>query len=544
MPRQILLNDEARREILSGIAQVAEVVGATLGPRGQTVILSRQIGSALITKDGVTVARSISLADPWQNEGAKLVQEVAGRTDTSAGDGTTATVILTHAIYAEGHRHITAGADPQAIERGIALGALAAVASVRALALPVEQKNEQRLIAAATIAANGDLELGSVIGRAVSHAGLEGAYTLDPSPTPETTFQTTPGFQFERGLLKHPQFMTDPGHGMAVLAPCNVFVTDRRLIDGAQTQRILQTYMEKARSRPLLIVAEDCEGAALQTILANNRRQLPDGSMLPPICFVRTPGAGATRKDDLQDLAIYCGAKPFLVMKGELPETATIEDFGSADRVLVTPHRTTIVGGHGAPIVIDERKDELRARIKDPETKDFDRSLLERRLAALSASIVVIRIGSRVNSKLLEKRDRAQDAHNAAMGTLQEGIVPGGGVALARAVKAVEAAAAKLRGDQRLGALTVAAALTAPLRQLATNCGEPADVVIARVMRCRGAEGFNGATGIYEDLVEAGIVDSAKVVRLALENAAELAGLLLTAKALVVDVPEKQVSHA
>ena len=213
MPRQILLNDEARREILSGIAQVAEVVGATLGPRGQTVILSRQIGSALITKDGVTVARSISLADPWQNEGAKLVQEVAGRTDTSAGDGTTATVILTHAIYAEGHRHITAGADPQAIERGIALGALAAVASVRALALPVEQKNEQRLIAAATIAANGDLELGSVIGRAVSHAGLEGAYTLDPSPTPETTFQTTPGFQFERGLLKHPQFMTDPGHG-------------------------------------------------------------------------------------------------------------------------------------------------------------------------------------------------------------------------------------------------------------------------------------------------------------------------------------------
>lgn len=539
MAKQIILHDEARQAALRGMTTVAEVVGATLGPRGKTVVLGRPLVAAIVTKDGVTVARSISLPDPWENEGAKLIQEVAQKTNVEAGDGTTAATILTHAIFKEGIRQITAGADALAVERGIAKAVDVVVAKLKSLAVKVKQTDVARLSAVATVSANGDVEMGEVIGRAISIAGVEGNYSLDEGVTEKMDLEIAEGLQLDRGLLD-PAFATQPG-GIALLSPCNILITDRRLIDTKEMYAILQTYLDANKSVPLLIIAEDIEQGAKQILVTNNLR--PEVHLT--VCPVRAPGSGPIKKALLEDIAVMTGTKPCMTAQGGDPAKIKFEDLGSAERVMVTPHRTTIVGGHGARAAIELRKDELRALIADPETKDFDRSMAEKRLAALNASIAVIKLGKSIHSKLLEKRDRAEDSVNATRGALQEGIVPGGGVALVRCLPALRKAIERMHGDVKVGAKIVAHSLTAPLYRIAQNAGASGDVVVYDVLEYdKVSYGYNAATGNYEDLIEANIVDPVKVVRLALQNAAELAGLLLTSAAMVVDLPEPKVVPA
>lgn len=564
MPKQLKFQNDAREAMLEGMNIVADAVCATFGPRGQTVVLSRQFGPPLVTKDGVTVARDIVLADRWQNEGAKLIQEVAQRTNTEAGDGTTAATALARALFAEGQRRVAQGADRRAIERGMHLAVDQVVKKLKEIAKPVTQDDLETITAVATIAANGDETLGRVIAECIQQVGLEGVITLDQSPTTETTKDVSDGLQFDKGFIA-PVFMANRAHGKTIFENCNVFVTDRRMIDDQQMAAFLQAYLAGCGKSPLLIVCEDCEGAALQLLAVNNGRAI---DVVP----VRTPGAGASKKEEIEDIAIFCGAKPYMVQTGDDPAKLRIEDLGSADRVIVTPFRTTIIGGHGQQLRIDTRKDELRSRLKEPNLQEFAKAQLERRLALLSASIAVIRIGASIHSKLLEKRDRVEDSVNATLGSLKEGVVPGGGTALIRCMPGLDSFAATLSGDERVGAEIVSECLSEPLSCIASNAGVDADLIIdcvwsfgqeihlpwwarllplpllytidrsyAHIRACRSATfgwGYNAADDAFQDMVEAGIIDPVKVVRLSLQNAAELAGLLLTCAALAVEFPD------
>jgi chaperonin GroEL len=517
--------------------QVASAVGATLGPRGQTVVLSRpDPAPPLVTKDGVTVAKNITLADPWEQQGAKLIQEVAQRTNAEAGDGTTAATVLTHAMFREGVKQVTAGADPQAVERGIRIASACVVETLRQLAVPIRDTDLDEITSIATISANGDTEMGSVIAQAIAAAGLEGNFSLDTSPTLETSFTVSEGLEFRRGFVA-PHFVADRARLQTVFEQCRVLVTDRRLIDPKPLAIFLQRYAAAAAGVPLLIIAEDIEQGALQLLAANQ------GNNGLFTCPVRTPGSGPSKKDEIEDIAILTGAKFFSVSRGDDPSAAILEDLGGAGRVVITPHRTTIVGGWGSPLKIEARKDELRSRIADAETPEFEKALCERRLAALGAKVAVIRIGSSVQSKLLEKRDRAEDSLNATLAALREGIVPGGGTALIRCLPNLAAQIEQMTGDERTGARIVAQSLTAPLHRIASNAGQKADVVVGGALGWNdvaGSEhtGYNASADRFENLIAAGVIDPVKVVRLAFQNAAELAGLLLTAAALVVEISD------
>jgi chaperonin GroEL len=542
-----LKNEEARKAILAGMAETAEIVGSTLGPRGQTVVLGRPYGPALITKDGVTVAKQIAVADPFENEGVKLIQEVAQKTNMEAGDGTTAATILTHAIFREGVKVVAAGANSMAIERGIRKAVDCVVAHLQEIAIPVAQGDFGSILHVATIAANGDAEMGEVIAKAVHRIGVEGVCRVDTSPTLETTVVFSEGMQFERGLLA-PFFMTDPSRVIAIHENCNIFITDRRMIDQQQMAIFLQRYIELAGKAPLLLIAEDVAEGALQVLAVNSpqARAMKQQPSSAPVVAVRAPGSGPSKKDEIEDIAIFTGARAYTIGMGDEFTNLRLEDLGSADRVEVTPYRTTIIGGHGAPIRLETRKDEMRSRIAEPTIKDFDKSELERRLAFLSTSVAVIKIGSSVHSKLLEKRDRVEDSVNATRAALKEGIVPGGGTALIRCLPALEALLNTLLDDEKTGARIIAQALSAPLHRLATNAGKSGDMIVGDVTAMNlmlseislGNYGYNAVTGVCEDLVESGVIDPVKVVRLALQNSAELAGLLLTSSALVIDAPE------
>ncbi len=547
------IEEDARRALLEGMNIVADIVGATLGPRGKPVVLGRPLGAALVTKDGVTVARHLQLADPFQNEGAKLIQEVAAKTNTEAGDGTTAATILCRAIFREGMKLVAAGANATAIERGIQAGVECVVKEIARIATPVDQSDFEAIKAVASIAANSDKEMGEVIARAITKVGVEGVCRVATSPTPKTTLEITDGLEFERGLISA-DFAADQGKGLTTLAQCNIFVTDRRLIDGGQMSEFMQRYVALAVNTPLLIIAEDIAEGALQAMAVNTprarmlREQPPVAIMIP----VKAPGSGPGKKDELQDIAVFTGARPFTISKADDILQVKIEDFGSADEVIITPHRTTIVGGHGQGLRLETRKEEIRARMADDDVKDFEKVQLERRLAVLSASIAIIKIGSSVHVKLLEKRDRVEDSVRATQAALKEGIVPGGGMALIRCLPALRALLAAMAGEQRIGAQIVAQAITQPLHRLASNAGVSGDVIVGEALKMVNDKeawdednntdshtwGYNADKDRFEDLVAAGIVDPAKVVRLSLQTSAELAGLLLTAAALVTDVPE------
>lgn len=543
MAKQILTGGEAHQALLRGMNKVADVVGATLGPRSGTVVLGRPMGAALVTKDGVTVAESISVSDPFENEGAKLIQEAARKTNQEAGDGTTAATILTRAMFLEGVKVVAAGHNAMAVERGMQKGVATVVAALADLAQPVDQTDLDAIRKVATISANSDTEMGDVIARAVHRVGLEGVVMVNTSPTLETTLEITEGLQFERGMVT-PHFMTERSRGITIYEGCNVFVTDRRLIDQNHMGQFLENYLMVCGRVPLLIIAEDIAEGALQVLVVNAGRGL---QVVP----VKTPGSGATKKEELEDIAVWTGARAYTVAGGDDILKVKKEDFGSADRVIVSTRNTTIVGGHGQAIRVETRKDEIRSRIAEPEAKEFEKAQLERRLALLSASVAVIKIGSSVHSKLLEKRDRVEDSVNATKAALKEGIVPGGGVALIRCLPALQAMITSMDGEEKVGAEIVAKALTQPLWRLATNAGQSGDVIVGKVEAFNAYDtvpykspfGYNAATDRMEDLLEVGIIDPAKVVRLALQNSAELAGLLLTSAALVVDLPEPQFTH-
>ena len=539
MSKQFLLHDEARAAILRGMNTAADIVGSTLGPLGGTVVLGRPAGygPAKVTKDGVSTAAELELPDPWENEGAKLIIEVAKRTNQEAGDGTTAATILTRAIFREGCRQITAGCNPHAIKRGIQQAVVCVTDELKRIAQPIPRIGDipdlDTLIHIATIAANGDAEIGTVIGEAVQKAGLEGTYSPDTSPDGKTTYTITEGLQFQRGFIDQ-TFMRDRAAGQTVFHDCNVFVTDRRLVDGPQMVTFLQNYQAKAAHVPLLIIAGDVESAALSTLAVNNLNNIVQA------CAVRTPGTGEARKDEIEDIAILTGARYFQTSNLDLPETATIQDFGSARKVIVTPHHTTIVGGEGAALSIETRKDELRGRLADPKLTDFDRAVCERRLAAISASIVVFHIASKTDSNYREISDRFEDSLRATLAALKEGIVPGGGTALLRTLPALQSLIDTLQGDEKTGAQIIAQSLSAPLRQIATNAGKSGDVIVEKLFTDLNTNGWgwNAAADRFEDMPAAGIIDPAMVVRLALQNSAEQSALLLTAKAMIIDLPE------
>jgi chaperonin GroEL len=555
MAKENQFEEEARKAILTGMATVAAIVGATLGPRGKTVILGRPMGPALITKDGVTVARYISLPDPFENEGAKLIQEVAGKTNAEAGDGTTAATILCHAIFSEGNKIIAAGHNAMSVERGIQRAVGCVREELKKMAQPVDPKDITQIRHVAMIAANSDPVLGDVIARAVHRVGVEGVVMVDTSPTIDTDVEFSEGLQFDRGFLA-PQFMLDRAKGVTVFENCNIFVTDRRLIDGELMGKFLLNYFVQCGQAPLLIIAEDVAEGALQVLVVNNQKrvQIAGRELFCQVCPVKAPGSGPTKKEELEDIAIFSGARAFVIAQGDDITTAGKDDFGSAAKVVITPTRTTIVNGEGSVLRLDTRKDEIRTRIAEPATKEFERAQLERRLALLSASIAVIKIGSAVHSKLLEKRDRVEDSVSATKAALKEGIVPGGGMALMRAIPALRAAIPKMAHEEQIGAQVILSVLDRPLHRLASNSGVSGDLIVGRVLQLVDGVGpyedaadftsslaewgYNAATDRIENLVEAGVIDPVKVVRLALENSAELAGLLLTSAAMVVDIPE------
>jgi chaperonin GroEL len=544
MSKQNLIEEQARKAILDGMETVANIVGATLGPRGKTVILGRPAGipgPALITKDGVTVARYISLPDPFENEGAKLIQEVAGKTNSEAGDGTTAATILCHALFKEGNRLIAAGHNAMAVERGIRRAVDCCRDHLKQMARPIDQADLASIRNVAMIAANSDPELGGIISKALHKVGVEGVVMVDTSPTIDTTLELSEGLQFERGFIS-PHFIVNRAQAVTIYDNCNIFVTDRRLIDGELIGKFLGNYLGMCGQAPLVIIAEDVAEGALQVLAVNNGKQLSiNGRILPcQVCPVKAPGSGPTKKEELEDIAVFTGAQAFTIARGDDILKATKDDFGSAAKVVIANGRTTIIDGQGSPLRIENRKDEIRSRIADPAIKEFERAQLERRLALLSSSIATIKIGSSVHSKLLEKRDRVEDSVNATRAALKEGIVPGGGMALLHCIPHLRRLRENIDAAEAAGVDVVLRALDRPLHRLASNAGASGDLIVGQALEaapCPGW-GFNAATGKFEDLLLAGIIDPVKVVRLALENSAELAGLLLTSAAMVVDVPE------
>ena len=576
MAKEIRFHNHARQSLLAGINAVADLVGSTLGPHGQTVLLDQQIGPGKITKDGVTVARHVRLADRWEDEGAKLIQETAQRTDTEAGDGTTASTILCRALYREGIRQINRGADPQALERGIHLAVSRVISCIATISTPIRHTDRNAVYNIAHIATNGDVELANVIADAIHHAGPKGVYRIDDAEAPVTALVTPLGYEFQRGLLK-PNFMNAPGS--AQFANAKVFVTNRTLIDRDQFARLLDVYCKAGFQHiPLLIICRDCEGAALQIALVNNaNKQLT-------LAIVKAPGSGNSQEEEVEDIAAFTGARAFLNSEGSDFSKATADDFGLADEVSVLgieglgPGKTIIIGGGGAKLAIDARVDDLSCRLADPKTTPFQRTLLENRLAALTAAVAVVKIGSSVASKLFERRDRAVDGISSCRAALAEGVVPGGGVALLRTLPSLNNLITTMSGDERIGAEIVRSALSAPLRQLAFNAGSEAlsavlgtlplpasqrlrlaaerylrhrqglrlrsdwkiDALVDYVLSLPGGYGYNALSNRIENLPKAGIIDPAKVVRLALQNAAELTGLLLTLAGGAVQIPEPQ----
>lgn len=577
MPKKILTGADAHQAILRGFNKVADIVGATLGPRSGTVVIGRQFGPPIITKDGVTVAESISLPDVWENEGAKSIQEVARKTNQETGDGTTAATILARAIFREGIKVVAAGANAMAIERGIHKGVAVVVAALAELAQPVLQEDLDTIRKVATISANGDAEMGDVIARAVHKVGLEGVVRVATSPNLETTLEIARGLQFERGLISS-DFMADPARGVTTLPQCNIFITDRRMIDQKQMVAFMEQYATLFGVQPVLIIAEDIAEGALQVLAANTppqraaKRQGPMALMIP----VKMPGSGATKKDEMHDIAIWCGARAYTVNTGDDFTKVRKEDFGHAEEVVIASRNTTIIGGNGTDLRVETRLDELRTRLLEPEAKDFEKVQIEKRIATMLGSVAIIKIGFSVHSKLLEKRDRVDDSVRSAQASLKEGIVPGGGVALIRCLPALQKARTDSYTEESIGMDIIAKALTQPLHRLATNAGKSGDVIVEKVaaenlrieagldveawksvdstpkvlLEVMGQYpepqpnfGYNAATDTFEDLVAAGVIDPAKVVRLALQNSAEMAGLLLTAAALVVDIPEPSATQ-
>jgi chaperonin GroEL len=523
--KDLKFREEARSAMLQGVNTLANAVRVTLGPKGRNVVLGKKFGSPVITKDGVTVAREIELKDKYENMGAQMVREVATKTNDTAGDGTTTATVLAQAIFREGVKNVTAGANPMALQRGIQMATEAAVAELERLSKKVKGKEE--LANVASVSANNDRQIGELISEAMEQVGKDGVVTVEESRTMQTELDIVEGMQFDRGYLS-PYFVTNPDRMEAVLDEPFILLHEKKIAAMRDLLPVLEQVVGQGRS--LLIIAEDVEGDALATLVVNRLR----GTI--KVCAVKAPAFGDRRKAILEDLAVLTGGRVITEDLGIKLENVTVEDLGKAKRVIVDKENTTIVEGGGSAKSIQGRVATIRKQIEET-TSDYDREKLQERLAKLSGGVAVVKVGAATETAMKEIKMRVEDALNATKAAAQEGIVPGGGIALLRASRALD----KLKTDEmdvQTGINLVKRALEEPLRRIAENAGIEGAVVIGRVMESKGSMGFNAATNEYEDLVAAGIIDPTKVVRTALQNAASIAGLLLTTDAAVTDAPE------
>jgi chaperonin GroEL len=529
--KELLFNTDARSKLKRGVDQLAEAVKVTLGPKGRNVVIDKKFGSPTVTKDGVTVAKEVELSDPIENMGAQMVKEVATKTSDLAGDGTTTATVLAQAIFREGLKNVTAGANPMELKRGIDRAVDAVVEQLKTLSVPSAGKKE--IAQVGTISANNDKEIGNLIAEAMEKVGKDGVITVEEAKGLETTLETVEGMQFDRGYLS-PYFVTDPEKMEAVLDDPYILIHDKKI---SSMKELLPVLEKSAQSgRPLLIIAEDVEGEALATLVVNKLR----GTL--KVVAVKAPGFGDRRKEMLRDIAVLTGGQVISEELGFKLENATLNDLGRAKRVVVDKDNTTIVDGRGKPEEIQGRIAEIRAAI-DKSTSDYDREKLQERLAKLSGGVAVINVGAATETELKEKKARVEDALHATRAAVEEGIVPGGGVALIRAQSALD----KIRGteDEKIGVEIVRRALEEPIRMIAQNAGAEGSIVVAKVKESKEKNfGYNAATDAYEDLVKAGVIDPTKVTRTALQNAASIAGLLLTTECVVVERKEEKPAPA
>ena len=528
MAKQIKFDADARQKILAGVEKLSNAVTSTLGPSGRNVILDKKFGSPQITKDGVTVAKEIELPDPFENMGAQMVKEVASKTNDVAGDGTTTATLLAEAIYREGLKNLTAGANGMALKRGIDKATAAVTDAIAKLSKKVKSADE--IAQVATLSANGDEEIGKMISEAMDKVGKEGTITVEEAKTLESSLDVVEGMQFDKGYLS-PYFVTNAEAMECELENPFVLLFEKKISNLQDMLPLLQAVAKSGR--PLMIIAEDVEGEALATLVVNKLR----GTF--QVCAVKAPGFGDRRKAILEDIAILTGGKLISEDIGIKLESVTVDMLGRAKKVVVDKDNTTIVEGLGKAADIKARVEQIKKQIEET-TSDYDREKLQERLAKLAGGVALIKVGAATEAAMKEKKDRVDDALHATRAAVEEGIVPGGGVAYLRAQKAVEAL--DLEGDEKVGANIIARAIEAPLRKLVDNAGLEAALVIANVKKATGTNGYNVRTGEYCDLLKAGVVDPAKVTRSALQNAASIAGLLLTTDCMVTDLPEKKES--
>ena len=525
MAKQLLFNEEARAALLRGVNVIAHAVKVTLGPKGRNVVLGKKYGSPTITKDGVAVAKEIELKDPYENMGAQMIREVASKTSDLAGDGTTTATVLAQAIYRGGLKNVTAGANPMGLQRGIDQAVEKVVEELKRLSKSTKDKKE--IAQVATIASNNDKTIGNLIAEAMDKVGKDGVITVEEAKGMETTLEVVEGMQFDRGYLS-PYFVTDPTRMEAIFENCLILIHEKKL---SSMKEMLPLLEQVAKSgKPLLIVAEDVEGEALATLVVNKLR----GTLA--CCAVKAPGFGDRRKAMLEDIATLTGGNAITEDLGVKLENLKLEDLGKAKKVVVDKDNTTIVEGGGKTGAIEGRIKQLRMQIEET-TSDYDKEKLQERLAKLAGGVAIVKVGAATETEMKEKKARVEDALNATRAAVEEGIVPGGGVALLRASKGLDRL--KLSGDEATGADIVRRALEEPIRQIVENAGLEGSVVVEQVKAAKDvAYGFDAESNEYVDMIQVGIIDPTKVERIALQNAASIASLLLTTEALITDMPE------
>ncbi|MCP4351227.1 MAG: chaperonin GroEL [Desulfobacterales bacterium] len=526
MAKEIKYDMKAREAMLEGVRTLADAVVVTLGPRGRNVVIDKSWGSPTVTKDGVTVAKEIELEDKFENMGAQMVKEVASKTSDMAGDGTTTATVLARSIYEEGQKLVVAGNNPMSVKRGIDKAVEAAVNELRTLSKPT--KDQREIAQIGTISANNDETIGNIIAEAMNKVGKEGVITVEEAKSMDTTLEVVEGMQFDRGYLS-PYFVTDSEKMVASLEEPYILINEKKISSMKDLLPVLEQIAKMGR--PLLIISEDVEGEALATLVVNKLR----GTL--QVAAVKAPGFGDRRKAMLEDIAILTGGQVVSEDLGIKLENISINDLGRAKRINIDKDNTTVVDGAGERSALEGRVKQIRAQI-DETTSDYDREKLQERLAKLIGGVAVINVGAATETEMKEKKARVEDALNATRAAVEEGIVPGGGVALVRCLKALEAM--DLDAEQKLGVNVVVRAIEEPLRQIANNAGYEGSVVIDKVRNAEGAFGYNAETNTYEDLIEAGVIDPTKVVRFALQNAGSVASLMLTTEAMVADKPDEK----
>ncbi|MDD5141333.1 MAG: chaperonin GroEL [Verrucomicrobiales bacterium] len=525
--KQLIFDEQARQALLKGVQKLARAVVATLGPKGRNVVIDKKFGSPTVTKDGVTVAKEIELDDPYENMGAQMVREVASKTSDAAGDGTTTATVLAEAIYREGLKYVTSGANPIGIQRGINKAVEAAVEQLAKISKKVKDKEEIKQVA--TVSANWDTTIGEIIADAMDKVGKDGTITVEEAKSIETTLEVVEGMQFDKGYLS-PYFVTNAETMEAKLEDAYILNYEKKISNLKDMLPILEKVAKT--SKPLLIISEDVEGEALATLVVNKLRGTIN------VCAVKAPGFGDRRKAMMEDIAVLTGGKCITEDLGIKLESIGLEDLGRAKSIVVDKENTTIVEGYGKSSEIQGRVNQIRRQIEET-TSDYDKEKLQERLAKLAGGVAVINVGAQTETEMKEKKARVEDALHATRAAVEEGIVAGGGVALIRCIAAIEAVKGST-DDEQIGVDIIKRAVESPLRSLAANAGVEGSLIVQEVKKRKGNEGYNVATGEYEDLVKAGVVDPKKVTRTALQNAASIAGLLLTTECLITDAPEKE----